>query len=60
LRQADQARADFAIIEDQLEVIYARLARMPTRVEVARTALMGIIGGAGLVILFELFWRHGL
>jgi hypothetical protein len=29
--------------------------------EVARTALMGVIGGAGLVILwFEVFWRHGL
>jgi hypothetical protein len=26
LRQADQARTDFAIIEDELEVIYARVA----------------------------------
>jgi hypothetical protein len=34
---------------------------MPTRVEVARTALMGMIGGAGLVIRWiEVFWRHGL
>jgi hypothetical protein len=61
LRQADQARTDFAIIEDHLEAIYARLERMPTRVETARTALMGVIGGAGLVILwFEMFWRHCL
>jgi hypothetical protein len=61
LRQADQARTDFAIIEDHLEAIHARLARVPTRVELARTALMGMIGGAGLVILwFEAFWRHGL
>ena len=61
LRQADQARTDFAIIEDHLEAIYARLARVSTRVELARTALMGMIGGAGLVILwFEMFWRHGL
>jgi hypothetical protein len=61
LRQADQARTDFAIIEDHLEAIHARLARVPTRVELARTALMGMIGGAGLVILWiEVFWRHGL
>jgi hypothetical protein len=61
LRQTDQARTDFAIIEDHLEAIYARLARVPTRVELAWTALMGMIGGAGLVILwFEMFWRHGL
>jgi hypothetical protein len=59
LGQVDQARTDFAIIEDHLEAIHARLARMPTRVEVARTALMGMIGGAGIVILrFEMFWRH--
>jgi hypothetical protein len=31
---------------------------MPTRMEMARTALMGMIGGAGLVILWvELVWR---
>jgi hypothetical protein len=29
LRQADQARTDFAIIEDGLEAIYARLAKIP-------------------------------
>jgi hypothetical protein len=28
LRQADQARTDFAIIEDELEAIYARLHRV--------------------------------
>jgi hypothetical protein len=61
LRQADQARTDFAIIEDHLEAIHARLARVPTRAEMARTALMGMIGGAGLVILWiEVFWRHHL
>ena len=61
LRQADQARTDFAIIEDHLEAIHARLARVPTRVEIARLTLGAIIGTAGLVILwFEVFWRHGL
>jgi len=29
LRQADQARTDFAIIEDDLEAIDARLAKIP-------------------------------
>jgi hypothetical protein len=46
LHQADQARTDFAIIEDELEAIHSRLARMPTRVEIARLALGVIIGTA--------------
>jgi hypothetical protein len=36
LRQVDQARTDFAIIEDEIEAIHARLARMPTRMERGR------------------------
>ena len=61
LRQADQARTDFAIIEDHLEAIHARLARVPTRMEIARTALAIMVGAAGLVILWlEAFWRHCL
>jgi hypothetical protein len=61
LRQVDQARTGFAIIEDELEAIHARLARLPTRVELARTALMTMIGAAGLVIMwFEAFWPHCL
>jgi len=39
LRQADQTRTDFAIIENDLEAIYARLAKMPTRSETLRLAL---------------------
>jgi hypothetical protein len=39
LRQADQARADFGIIEDDLEAIYARLAQIPTRSEALKLAL---------------------
>ena len=39
LRQADQARPDFAIIEDDLEAIYARLAQIPTRSETLRLTL---------------------
>jgi hypothetical protein len=39
LHQADQPRTDFAVIEDELEAIHARLARVPTRTELAPTAL---------------------
>jgi hypothetical protein len=48
LRQADQARTDFAIIEDELEAIYARVARLPSRGELWRVCLMGILGGSAL------------
>jgi hypothetical protein len=61
LRQVDQSRSDFAAINAELEALHAQLARIPTRMEIARTALAVIFGGAGLVIgWFELFWRHGL
>jgi ribosome-associated translation inhibitor RaiA len=39
---SDQARTDFAAIESDLEVIQKQLSRLPTRRELARTAL-GII-----------------
>ena len=42
LRQADQARTDFVIIEDELEAINARLARLPARADLAR-ATLGVI-----------------
>jgi hypothetical protein len=61
LHQVDQARTDFAIIEDELEAIYAQLARIPTRMELARLALGTIVGAAGLMIIWiELFWRQCL
>jgi hypothetical protein len=61
LRQADQARTDFAAIESDLEMIMARLARVPTRMELARAAL-GIIFCTAMIVIawFELFWRHCL
>jgi hypothetical protein len=59
LHQVDQSRTDFAIIEDDLEAIYARLARVPTRMELARAALGIIFCTAALVILWlEVFWLH--
>jgi hypothetical protein len=42
LRQADQARTDFAAIESELEVIQVQLARLPTHRGLTKTAL-GII-----------------
>lgn len=40
LRRADQARTDFALIEDQLEFLAGQLARMPTRAYLCRTLLL--------------------
>ena len=58
LRQADQARTDFAIIEDELAAIHAQLVRLPTRKEMPLRPLYIMFGSAGLVILWiELFRR---
>jgi hypothetical protein len=58
LRQADQARTDFAIIEDELEAIHKRLSQLPTRNEVWRAAMLGMLGGAvAAVTLIEAFAR---
>jgi hypothetical protein len=48
LRTADQARTDLAQIEDELEAIYARLARLPSRGELRRVCLIGMLGGSVL------------
>ena len=58
LRQADQARTDFALIESNLELLAGRLSRLPTRRDLAMAALGIIISTAALVILWaEPFWR---
>jgi hypothetical protein len=58
LRQADQARTDFALIESDLELIMGQLARLPTRRDLAMTALGIIVATAALVILWaEAFWH---
>lgn len=41
LQQADQARTDFALIEDQLEFMMGQLARVPTRAYLCRTFTVG-------------------
>jgi hypothetical protein len=58
LRQADQAREDFASISEDLDFIKFQIARSPTRRELALHPLYVMIGSAGIVILsFELIRR---
>jgi len=58
LRQADAARADLYAIHDELEFIKAQLARLPTRRDMARLALIAALVGAALTIAaVELFGR---
>ena len=52
LRQADHARADFALIESNLEFIASQLAQRPTRGDLAKTALGIIFCSAILTTLF--------
>jgi hypothetical protein len=61
LRQADQIRGDLCGIQDELDFIKVQLAWLPTRNEVWRAAMLGIIGGAvAAVTLIEAFARSGL
>ena len=65
LRQAAQARDDFAMIMDELEFVKSRLARLPTRRDQAFVPLKimfgsTIIGAALVILLLEVFWRHSL
>jgi len=48
----------FAIIEDELEAINKRLSQLPTRNEVWRAAMLGMLSGAvAAVTLIEAFAR---
>ena len=49
LRQADQARTDFAPIESNLEFIMSQLAEVPSRKQLARYSLLVMLGAACLV-----------
>ena len=65
LRQAAQARDDFAQVMDERDFVKELLARLPTRRDQAfvplRIMLASAILSAGFVILwFEAFWRHGM
>jgi hypothetical protein len=58
LRQADQARTDFAAIESNLEFIMAQLPRIPTRKEQARNTL-GIIFATTMLTTLAVLWFTG-
>ena len=58
LRQIDQARTDFALIEDQLEFLAGQLAKQPTRGDLAKAALGIIFCTAVFTTLFVwIAWR---
>jgi hypothetical protein len=58
LRQADQARTDFANLESDLQLMMRQLPRVPTRADLAKASLGIIICTAALVILWaESFWH---
>jgi hypothetical protein len=53
-----RSRDDFAALQDDLDFIKAQLARLPTRNEVWRAAMLGMLGGAvAAVTLIEAFAR---
>jgi hypothetical protein len=58
LRQADQARTDFATIESDLQFLMGQLARVPTRKEQARNAL-GIIFATAMLTTLAVLWFTG-
>jgi hypothetical protein len=47
-------------MQADIEFLIERVSKLPTRREQAFKPLSIIAGSAGLVILFELFWRHCL
>jgi hypothetical protein len=58
LRQIDQAPSDLYAIGDDLEFIKSQLARVPTRKELAQTALLATLTTAALVLIgFEALFR---
>ena len=52
LRQADQARTDFATLESDLQFLMGQVARLPTRGDLAKTALGIIFCSAVFTTLF--------
>lgn len=58
LRQADQARSDFAAIAMDLEFIMARLSKAPTRKDLAWVAAASFLGGAVLATLANVVLVH--
>jgi hypothetical protein len=53
LRQADQARTDFAIIETELEAIHKRFSQLPSVLR-RRRMIDAILAATGLIIILGL------
>ena len=49
LRQIDQARGDLYAVQDDFDFIKAQLAQLPTRNEVWRAVMLGMLGGRSLL-----------
>jgi len=58
LRQADQARTDFVVIEDGLEFIMGQMAKVPKRKELASVAAGSFVSGAAIATLVNLIFVH--
>ena len=54
----DRALGDFYAIESDLDVIMKQLARLPTRKELAQTALLATLTGAAIVLAGILAFGH--
>ena len=57
LRQADQARADFAAIESDLQFVMGQLARLPTRAYFCRTLFIATASLWALILAVALLSR---
>jgi hypothetical protein len=51
LRRAEQARSNVHAIADDVELLKLQLARMPTRMEMARLVLLATFTTAALVLV---------
>jgi hypothetical protein len=51
LRQADQAREDFAQILDELDFLRSQIARLPTKSEVRWIALRLTLGALAAIVV---------
>jgi hypothetical protein len=59
LRQADQARTDFATLEAHLEFLMQQMTRLPTYKQLAKIALLIAFVSAALAIVgIEALWRY--
>ena len=58
LRQVDQARTDFALMDEHRELLAGQLAKQPTRGDLARAALGIIFCSAVLTTALTWIARH--